>query len=137
MAGTFAYIDPEFMSTGELTSKSDVFSFGIILLRLLTGRSAMGITKEVQYAFDKGKLKDLLDPTAGDWPFVQAKQLAHLALRCSDEKHRHRPDLASEVWRVLESMRASCGVSSFRFGSGEHGQIPAYFVCPIFQVGGK
>ncbi|XP_057463553.1 U-box domain-containing protein 33-like isoform X1 [Actinidia eriantha] len=131
--GTFAYMDPEFLSTGELTPMSDVYSFGIILLRLLTGRPALGITKEVQYALDKGNLKDLLDPTAGDWPFVQAKQLAHLAIRCCEMSRKSRPDLGSEVLRVLEPMRVSCGASSFRMSSEEHCQIPSYFICPIFQ----
>ena len=133
--GTFAYMDPEFLSTGELTPMSDVYSFGIILLRLLTGQPALGITKEVQYALDKGNLKDLLDPTAGDWPFVQAKQLAHLAIRCCEMSRKSRPELASDVWRVLEPMRVSCGASSFRMSSEEHCQIPSYFICPIFQVG--
>ncbi|KAK6162315.1 hypothetical protein DH2020_002156 [Rehmannia glutinosa] len=64
---------------------------------------------EVQYALEKGNLKNLLDPTAGDWPFVQAEQLAHLAISCSDMNRRHRPDLASDVWRMLEGMKVSCG----------------------------
>lgn len=132
--GTFAYMDPEFLSTGELTTKSDVYSFGVILLRLLTGRPPLGIKKEVEHALDKGTLIDLLDPSAGDWPFVQAKQLAYLALRCCDMNRKNRPCLESEVWRVLEPMRASCGVSSsFRLGCEEHCRIPAYFICPIFQ----
>ncbi|KAI3693382.1 hypothetical protein L6452_33217 [Arctium lappa] len=131
--GTFVYMDPEFLSTGELTSKSDTYSFGIILLRLLTGRSALGLTKEVQYALNKENLNNILDPTAGDWPFVQAQQLALLAMNCCDVARKNRPDLASEAWKVLEPMRVSCGLSSFKFGAEGQCQIPHYFNCPIFQ----
>ncbi|XVF73181.1 hypothetical protein PTKIN_Ptkin12aG0180400 [Pterospermum kingtungense] len=132
--GTFAYMDPEFLATGELTPKGDVYSFGIILLRLLTGKQALGITKEVQHALDNGNLENLLDPLAGDWPFVQAEQLANLALRCCEMNRKSRPDLSTDVWRVLEPMRASCGGSStFQLGSEEHCQPPPYFRCPIFQ----
>ncbi|CAM8894416.1 unnamed protein product [Rhodiola kirilowii] len=131
--GSFAFLDPEFATTGELTPQSDVYSFGIILLMLLTGKEAVGIAREVQRALDNGSLHSLLDCSAGDWPYVQAQQLAHLALRCAAMNRKDRPNLESEVLRVLEPMRASCRGTSSRLGDEDHCQAPPYFICPIFQ----
>ncbi|XP_028790027.1 U-box domain-containing protein 33 isoform X1 [Neltuma alba] len=134
--GTLVYMDPEFLTSGYLTLKSDVYSFGIILLRLLTGRPAMGIAKEVQYALDTRKFKSLLDPLAGDWPYVQAEQLARVALRCCEWNRKNRPDLRSDVWTILEAMTAFCGgTDSFSFKLGYKGsdQPPSCFICPILQ----
>nr|GMD61971.1 U-box domain-containing protein 33-like isoform X1 [Ipomoea batatas] len=101
--GTIMYMDPVFFATRELTPKSDVYSFGIILLRLLTGKPALGIIKLVQCGLlDKGKFKDLLDPSAGKWPVVQAEQLARLALKCCEMNRKERPELDSQVWKVLD-----------------------------------
>lgn len=119
-----------------LTTKLDIFSFGLVLLSLLTGKSHLGMREDVQFAITKRKLKDVLDPRAGDWPFVQAEQLAELALTCCNKNSMYRPDLASDVWRVLEPMWAFCGGSlsgCLSFGEQQL-QPPPHFICPIFQV---
>lgn len=131
--GTFVYVDPEFLTSGELTPKSDVYSFGVILLRLITGKPALGITKEVQYALHSRKLKSILDPLAGDWPVMLAEELVRLALRCCEMNRKNRPDLHPDVWRILEPMRASCGPT--QLGSQGKCQPPPYFICPISLVG--
>uniref|UniRef100_A0A2N9GID7 RING-type E3 ubiquitin transferase n=1 Tax=Fagus sylvatica TaxID=28930 RepID=A0A2N9GID7_FAGSY len=95
----------------ELTIKSDVYSFGIILLQLLTNKPAFFIANEVKHALKAGNFKDLLDPLAGDWPIELAQELAGLALWCSHKNRKSRPDLRSDIWKVLQPMRDSCGAS--------------------------
>lgn len=122
-------------TTGELSFASDIYSFGNVLLRLLTGRSALNLDEVMQTALDLGNLSVVLDPTAGNWPFEQAKELAHLALSCRDSDSNNRPCLRSQVWPVLERMRNHCEASlSSRSGPEEPGQPPQYFTCPISHV---
>lgn len=72
--GTFVYMDPEFLASGELRPCSDVYSY------------------------------EILDASAGEWPFEQAEQLAELGLKCCEIKRKNRPDLAGEAWNILEPM---------------------------------
>ncbi|CAM8978691.1 unnamed protein product [Rhodiola kirilowii] len=129
------YIDPEYIITGETTPQLDVYSFGKIILRLLTGKEASGITDKLQRALDEGSLATLLDCSAGDWPYLHAQQLAHIAVRCSDMNRENRPHLESEVLEALRTMKESCqGSSTISPSVGDQdAQPPPYIVCPIYQ----
>ena len=43
--GTYGYCAPEYAMTGQLTKKSDIYSFGVVLLELITGRKAFDPTR--------------------------------------------------------------------------------------------
>lgn len=128
------YLDPEFLETGELAPELDLYSFGIIMLRLLTGRTASGIVNDVKCALENEVFNAVLDFSAGEWPLEQANQLAVLALTCCQRNRSDRPDLASEVWTVLEQMMVSVSASATCLGSQLHRRTPSHFICPIFQV---
>lgn len=134
-SGTSPYLDPQIHTTGRSSPSSDIYSFGIILLQLLTGRSPRNIAQVVQDAINEGNLSNLLDSSAGGWPYVQAAQLTRLALRCCDINRSRRPDLATEVLQVLEQIRAACAaLPSYHDNFEENQQPPSYFLCPILQV---
>lgn len=104
-AGTFCYIDPEYQQTGELGTKSDIYSLGVMLLQIITARPPMGLTHHVEKAIEKGTLADLLDPTVPDWPVEEAISYARLGLRCAELRKKDRPDLGKEILPELNRLK--------------------------------
>ncbi|KAH0898174.1 hypothetical protein HID58_047742 [Brassica napus] len=121
-AGTFCYIDPEYQQTGMLGVKSDVYSLGIMLLQILTGKQPMGLTYYVEQAIEEGRLKDMLDPAVPDWPMEEAMSLAKLSLQCAELRRKDRPDLGKEILPELNRLR-DIGEESLGnvFNAGRHG----------------
>jgi len=96
-AGTFCYIDPEYQQTGLLGVKSDIYSLGVVLLQIITGKSPMGLSHLVEKALLSNTLSEVLDKSVSDWPMEETSSFAKLALECCELRKRDRPDLGTIV----------------------------------------
>lgn len=84
--GTLGYIDPEFLKTGILTPSCDVYSFGVTIMKLLTGMETLGIGTKVRTAYKEKSVGTMVDPTAGRWPADVSEFLAYFGLKCCARK---------------------------------------------------
>lgn len=112
--GTYGYAAPEYISTGHLYVKSDVYGFGVVLLELLTGLKAYDLERPASqidlvqlhrpFLRDRSKLKKIIDPRLMDrYPPEGAQKLAQLILRCLENDPRDRPSM-SQVLVILEQI---------------------------------
>ncbi|GLJ23535.1 hypothetical protein SUGI_0445920 [Cryptomeria japonica] len=136
--GKFCYMDPEYLRSGEFSTKSDVYSMGVVILQILTGKPAFGLVREVKRAMYKGKLKEILDQSAGEWPSMQTAELAYFALYCAESDKNKRTGLEPDVMKSLDDLRNFAvaasnpvGQTSVQFAQEPH--MPTFFVCPIFK----
>ncbi|KAJ7949251.1 Serine/threonine protein kinase [Quillaja saponaria] len=104
-AGTIGYLDPGYVTPDNLSTKTDVFSFGILLLEIISGRKAIDVTYSPPSIVDwaiplikKGKLMALYDPRipAPKDPIVR-KQLAVIAAKCVRSFRERRPSMKDIV----------------------------------------
>ncbi|KAF0934343.1 hypothetical protein E2562_024830 [Oryza meyeriana var. granulata] len=114
--GTYGYAAPEYVATGHLYVKSDVYGFGVVLLEILTGLRALdtgrpsGQHNLVDWAkpflSDRRKLARLMDPRLeGQYSSRGAQRAAQLTLRCLAADHKNRPSMR-EVVAVLEEIES-------------------------------
>ena len=88
-----------------MTPQSDVYAFGIIMLQLVTGRDP---PENLRTQVEENLSEHLVDTRLNldDKSRLDAMEMMRLGLRCSNDNRRERPDLATEVRPVLESMKS-------------------------------
>ncbi|MCL7022898.1 hypothetical protein MKW94_016975 [Papaver nudicaule] len=108
VVGTHGYCAPEYASTGRLTFKSDIYSFGVLLLELITGRKAIDFTLPaeentlVEWARlllkDPRKFPHMVDPQLqGRYPTSGLNRALALAALCVQQVAIKRPPVREVV----------------------------------------
>ncbi|KAL6505887.1 mitogen activated protein kinase [Orobanche hederae] len=124
LAGTFGYLAPEYAVTGRVTTKIDVFSFGVILMETITGRKALdqNLPDDQQHLvpwfrralISKETFRKAIDPTLrldDDDTLASVSTVAELAGHCTAREPSQRPDMGhavnvisglAELWKPSE-----------------------------------
>ncbi|PWA59761.1 serine-threonine/tyrosine-protein kinase catalytic domain-containing protein [Artemisia annua] len=105
--GTFGYLDPNYFYTGNLTRKSDVYAFGVVLFEVLCGKRAVdGSLDEEQWSLaiwaqesiKEGRLKQIVDLKLRGSIFSKClKEFARIADWCLHSHPKKRPTMAEVV----------------------------------------
>ncbi|KAK4255411.1 hypothetical protein QN277_008414 [Acacia crassicarpa] len=116
IVGTYGYMAPEYALDGLLSIKSDVFSFGVVLLEMISGKKNTGFFQSKQgssllgYAWrlwTENKLLDLMDASLSEsCDPNQFFRCAQVSLLCIQDEAGDRPTM-SQVLIMLESDTAS------------------------------
>lgn len=126
-AGTLGYIDPEYCLSGRLTISSDVFSFGVVLLEIVTGEppiipTTVHIVQRVKEKVAAGNIEAIVDPRfGGEYDTNSVWKVVDIALLCTKEASHERPTMSTVVAELkvalaLENARASGSISDISQG---------------------
>uniref|UniRef100_A0A8I6YG72 non-specific serine/threonine protein kinase n=1 Tax=Hordeum vulgare subsp. vulgare TaxID=112509 RepID=A0A8I6YG72_HORVV len=109
-AGTLGYIDPEYCVSGRLTTSSDVFSFGVVLLEIVTGEppilpTHVHIVQRVKEKVIMGNIETIVDPRLHrQYDFSSIWKVVDIALLCTREASSERPTMSMVVSHLKDAL---------------------------------
>ncbi|WMV26361.1 hypothetical protein MTR67_019746 [Solanum verrucosum] len=121
LAGTPGYVPPEYYQSFRCSTKGDVYSYGVVLLELLTGKQPtdsadFGDNNLVGWVklHAKGKITDVFDrELLKEDPSIEIELLQHLKVACAclDDRHWKRPTMI-QVMAMFKEIQAGSGMDS-------------------------
>ncbi|CAL4886487.1 unnamed protein product [Urochloa decumbens] len=104
VVGTCGYLAPEYFVHGQLTKKADVYSFGVLVLEIISGRrisqtihSDMFLVREAWVLYQQGKLLDMVDARMEEYPEEEVLRYIRVGLACTQATPSFRPTMAQVV----------------------------------------
>ncbi|KAK9670601.1 hypothetical protein RND81_13G212300 [Saponaria officinalis] len=125
--GTPGYVDPEYIETQQVTEKCDVYSFGVLMLELLTSkdpfemaRCGQNLVQDFVSEVERNGVKALTDSILMEEGKVdEIHRFALLAIKCVVKKGEKRPSMISvveELWLIQEQVNKRTAENLF-FGT--------------------
>ncbi|KAL5716600.1 hypothetical protein ACHQM5_018268 [Ranunculus cassubicifolius] len=114
VAGTVGYMAPEYAMRGYLTEKADVYSFGIVALEIVSGKSNTNYRPKEEFVYlldwayvlqEQGNLLDLVDPVLeANYSEEEALKMLNISLLCSNPSPTLRPAMSAVVNMLKDEM---------------------------------
>ncbi|EAZ40169.1 hypothetical protein OsJ_24614 [Oryza sativa Japonica Group] len=118
IAGTFGYISPEYVMCGQYSTKSDVFSFGILVIEIVTGQrrnsgpyfseqNGVDILSIVWRHWEEGTTAEMIDHSLGrNYNEAEVVKCINIGLLCAQQNPVDRPTMVDVM--VLLNSDATC-----------------------------
>ncbi|XP_047956439.1 cysteine-rich receptor-like protein kinase 2 isoform X2 [Salvia hispanica] len=119
--GTLGYAAPEYVNRKHLSEKVDIYSFGIVMLEIISGRQATEVNPDGEYLLiearklrKRGMHQELADSELKleEYKVEDLKELVEIALLCVEESHELRPTMSEVIFKL--SGNGSIGVRRTR-----------------------
>ncbi|KAI3994836.1 hypothetical protein MKX01_037387 [Papaver californicum] len=114
VAGTTGYLAPEYARGGQLTKMADIYSYGVLVIELVSGRSSSKqnwgemqkfLLEWTWQLYEEGKLVELVDPELIEFPEDEVVRYIKVALFCTQAAATRRPKMTQVITMLTKNKR--------------------------------
>ncbi|RZC46480.1 hypothetical protein C5167_039427 [Papaver somniferum] len=136
VAGTTGYLAPEYAMGGQLTKMADIYSYGVLVIEIVSGRSSSKqnwgemqkfLLEWTWQLYEVGKLVELVDPELNEYPEDEVVRYIKVALFCTQAAATRRPTMTQVITMLTKNKRLNekelTAPGFFSEGSGYSGSL--------------